>query len=354
MTTSGLFDPTIPVLDLHEFSTDPNMFVDKLSRALSEVGFFAVLHSGVATTILRDAYAAAQEFFRLPMEAKRELHRPELNGQRGWVPSESAKGEDIFDWKEFVHIGPESPGHEPNLWPDHMDLRRPTVHLYRALMRHTEVLNRAISRALKQEDDFLSQLTLGSDTLMRLLYYPRNPPMGTPLAAEHTDVDLYTILPLATEEGLEVLNADGRWIRVRVPDGAFIVNAGDMLTNLSNGLFRSSVHRVVSVGSSRERFSIVLFVHGHHEADMSPLPSMIEQTGGQALHPRATEYELLAERLTELQIASPEMIEDLAASGLVERRIALGNPSHQAMVALSERGIASAEVLASLHSGQSA
>jgi len=54
-------------------------------------------------------------------------------------------------------------------------------------------------------------------------------------AAAHGDINLLTILPAATEPGLQVLGKDQAWHDVPCDFGLLIVNIGDMLAEASGG-----------------------------------------------------------------------------------------------------------------------
>jgi isopenicillin N synthase-like dioxygenase len=189
---------------------------------------------------------------------------------------------------------------------------------------------------------------------MRLIHYPAPCLQGANdqaiWAGAHTDIDLYTILPPATADGLEVQMKDGEWIPVHVPEDTFIVNMGDFFQNMSNGYFRSGPHRVKSpLGKSHEeRYSIVYFIHPHSQDRMDPLSHMIEKTGGVQKFAHATRWELLMERLVDLNLATEAMMKELSASGLMERLIEVDRASPDAMRRLQEHGLASEAVLSAL------
>lgn len=312
------FPSTIPVVDMRDFDNPQTRqkFVDELSSALHNVGFFAVINPGIDVQALRVAYDASQQFFESPLEQKKLTYIPSLNGQRGYVPSERAQGQVRKDSKEFFHFS-----HINNVWPNWMDFETPMCALQASLDEHSRKLEIAISLALGQREDFLTQMTTGAPSMMRALHYPANPTPGTYWAAPHTDINLFTILPMATEEGLQVLY-QGEYIDVRVPEDAFIINGADMLENMSNGYFKSSYHQVIAKPNV-ERYSIVYFIHALLDADLTPLPSCIEMTGGIQQFPRATELDMLAHRLVELDLASPELCSYDANSGYMERIEAL-------------------------------
>jgi Isopenicillin N synthase and related dioxygenases len=330
MSSSALptiaFHPTIPVVDMNDFF-DPakkQSFIDAVSQASQNVGFFAVINSNIENDVVDRAYDASMQFFRLPQENKSEIYKPELNGQRGWVPGETAQGHAIKDHKEFVHIG-----YKNNLWPTSMDLENPMMGLIKTLDKVGTVLQQAFAGAIGKEEDYFTTMTATGDSLLRALYYPKNPAPGAFWAGKHTDIDLFTLLPPATEEGLQVFH-NGEWISVRVPPKAVIVNIGDKLQNLTNGLFKSSVHQVVSKPNI-ERFSIVWFVHPRNDDSMDPINECVALTGGVKGYPKATSFELLATRLRELGIASPYLKEVERDSGIMDRVKALVDAGNAAL-----------------------
>ena len=346
-------DATIPILDLEEFHAPDTRekFLKELEAALHDVGFFALINTSVDPEVLDKGYAATERFFAQNLEEKMKICNPAFNGQRGYVLSESAKGEKHKDFKEFLHIGRELPPSKlnevkgyPNLWPQTFDLKGPMISLYKALDEEMQSLQEAFALLVGKPADYFSKMTREGNCLLRSVHYPATPPKGHIWAAEHTDIDLFTILPRATAQGLQVKNSEGQWIDVKVPDGAFIINAGDMLENVSNGLFRSAVHRVVDGGRNEERYSIVFYVHARGRDDLSPLEYCIQKTGGRQRYAHGTEWELLCERLADLGLASHQMIEDLGTSGFLERQIALGRESVEAMEAVQRAGYASPAV----------
>lgn len=351
------FDATIPVLDMNEYlqPETKEKFIKELYQALSEVGFFAVINTGVDPQILESGYQACFDFFALPSEQKMRMNDPGLCGQRGYVPGECAKGSSSGDFKEFYHVGRTRSAEElqalgimPNIWPENFDLQKPLCALYSALEEHGVLLERAIAEAIGERSDLFTEMTRDGELLLRAIHYPANPPQDRVWASEHTDIDLLTILPCATADGLQVLNKNGEWIDIRVPQNAFIVNGGDMLENITNGEFRSGLHRVVAKEGNYERYSIVLFVHPRSQDRLDPLPGCIDRTGGVRKYARANRLELLQERLVDLGLASFSMMQDLAASGLMERLIEVGRASPDAMKKLKEAGLASEAILAEL------
>lgn len=307
-------DPTIPVLDMHAYHNPQTReaFITDLFDACQTVGFFALTNTDINLNILDEAYAAIAQFFHQDRETKMRYSGAATGGQRGYSPGESAKGEDRWDVKEFNHIGRQGPDEFfQNIWPTEMNLKGPFLALFDEMERCVGSLEEALSLAMGQDPSFVTRLTGGGETLVRALRYPPNPPKEAIWAGEHTDISYYTVIPRTTAQGLQVMNTEGEWITVVVPDDAFIINVGDKLQNQTNGLFRSGLHRVVDLGRRR-----------------AALP--------QCHLPRATRRE--ASR------AWPH----LAQSGFLERMIKLGIESPEAMQAVADAGLASPLILARL------
>lgn len=307
---------TIPVLDLQDFRSDSASritFVQQLGQALEQIGFFAVINHGVDTGLIRSAYAAAEAFFMLPAAVKRQYEYPEFHGQRGFTRfgQEHAKDHPFPDLKEFWHLGRElAPGHPlaqsylanpaPSEVPDFHPLM---VCLYRELETCAIDLLKACALYLHQPETFLVDRVRDGDTILRIIHYPPLPPEAHPhslRSAPHEDINLITLLCEATADGLELLQRDGTWLPIQAKPGQIVVDSGDMLQQLTNGLLRSTTHRVVNPDKDRSRrFSMPFFVHPRPEVDLTPLPACVAQTGG-VRFPTITAREYLWQRLAEI------------------------------------------------------
>ncbi len=146
-----------------------------------------------------------------------------------------------------------------------------------------------------------------SGSILRFLYYP--PPGATPEARDgdvragaHSDYGSVTLLfRLRGQAGLEILTPAGTWAPVpvcppaagRSPTSAadaappILVNIGDLLSYWTNGLLRSTVHRVAFGGggggsggnggpgesTTDPRYSIVYFCHPTDDTPLAAVPS---------------------------------------------------------------------------------
>ncbi len=360
-TVQAKLDATIPVIDMNDYHSKSrqHIFIKDLSNAMQTVGFVAVINSKVDQKILDNAYKAAQNFYAKTLQQKSICQKTELSGQRGYVQSEMAKGQANKDYKEFYHIAREYPAairaqynYPANIWPEDQLFTVAMQQLIQELDQYTTVIESALSESIGEKPDFLTNMTQHGDFLLRSIHYPANPPTDTVWAAAHTDIDLFTILPRATADGLQVKNANGEWIDVIVPENAFIINAGDMLQNITNGVYKSALHRVVNKNKNIERYSMVAFIHPRPEDKMDPLPKFIAQVGSKKFA-NATRNELLFERLIDLGLHCTALLDHFAKSGAISRLIAVNRASPSAMKALRDANLATTDVLMELEKYES-
>ncbi len=232
--------------------------------------------------------------------------------------------------------------------------------MFRELERFVVPLQEAIVETVNSKSekklplDLLNSTTRDGESLLRALYYPAQKKVDESVtwASAHTDIDYLAILPRATEKGLQVLVKD-QWRSVVVPPDAFIVNVGDMLENITNGLFTSARHRVKALEPDKDRFSMVLFVHPTGDTSLEPLPECVALTGGVQKYGPGTRNEFLWERLLELGIGGDSLLETYAKTGHAESQARFDRASPQVVQMLTDKGLASPELLQTLASRKS-
>jgi isopenicillin N synthase-like dioxygenase len=313
---------SIPVVSLRDFSDGSPAtradFIQAVGDALQDIGFFALTDHGVDRGLIRAAYAEAERFFELGLDQKLAYEDLALRGQRGYTSygREHARDSGAPDMKEFWHVGrehdddPRSNGLPyRNLWPTELaEFKACLWGLYSQLDVCAGQLLAACSAYVGEPETRMPEATAYGDTILRVIHYPPVPADRHPQsvrAAAHEDINLITLLCEATTSGLELLQRDGRWRPIHAIEGQIIVDSGDMLQQWTNGVFKSTTHRVVNPDNSRERrFSMPFFVHPRPEVDLTPLPGCVARTGGTARFPSLTAGQYLGQRLKEIGLAS--------------------------------------------------
>ena len=291
---------------------------DELGRSFAEFGFAVVRDHGIPQELIDRAEAKSKEFFALSDEAKRAYKIEGGGDARGYTPfgTEKAKDAEIFDLKEFWHVGRELPeGHElaefmaPNVWPSEVDGFEETFsELYSAFETAGARVLEAIALHLGLERDFFAPTVEDGNSVMRLLHYPPLPddaPDGAIRAAAHGDINTITLLLGAEEAGLQLLTKSGEWHPVYAEEGSLVINVGDMLERLTAGKLRSTTHRVVNPSgdaAKRSRYSMPFFLHFRPDYMIDPLPSCVAEGAGEA-QPPISSHDFLLQRLREINLA---------------------------------------------------
>jgi isopenicillin N synthase-like dioxygenase len=311
---------SIPSLNLADFtqgsSETKRAFVNNLGRIYEEIGFVAVRNHLLPAGAEQGLYEVVKAFFALPDGLKQKYEDPALKGQRGYISKlkEHAKGRSAPDLKEFYHVGQDSGAGHPvtraypdNIWPEEVPgFVEKTTTAYRQLEETGMVMLRAIALYLELPVDYFDEkIRYGNSILRPIHYFPLEGydiPEGAVRAAEHTDINLITLLMGASADGLEVLRRDGRWIPVPDMPGHLVINVGDMLSRHTNNRLKSTVHRVVNPPGEKAhlpRYSIPFFLHPISAMDLSCLESCVDDD-----HPKQygdiTAGDFLDERLSEI------------------------------------------------------
>ncbi|AKH41815.1 isopenicillin N synthase-like dioxygenase [Altererythrobacter atlanticus] len=292
-------------------------FSDELGRSFTEYGFAIVRDHPIAPDLIARAWDLSRQFFALPEDVKRQYHLAGMGGARGYTPfgTERAKDAQINDLKEFWHVGrslpPGDPLEEfmpPNVWPQEIEGFQQTFEeLFLAFETTGRRILSAIALHLGLEEDFFDPTVENGNSVMRLLHYPPVPESadGAIRAAAHEDINTITLLLGAEESGLQLLSREGKWLSVAPPEGALAVNIGDMLQRLTNGVMRSTTHRVVNpVGEAarRSRYSMPFFLHFRPDFEIRALSQCVEEGREHEVEAPITAHDYLMQRLREINL----------------------------------------------------
>jgi isopenicillin N synthase-like dioxygenase len=194
-----------------------------------------------------------------------------------------------------------------NVWPEEVAGFRDTfLKLFETFDRTGLKILKAIARFLKIDEDYFIDTVSDGNSVLRLLHYPPidREPGSNVRAGAHEDINTITLLLGAEEAGLELQTRDGRWIPVSPEPGQLVVNIGDMLQRLTNGLLRSTTHRVVNPPPERRgrsRYSMPFFLHFRSDFLVEALPGTVPP-GEQPKWPPITANDYLQERLREIKL----------------------------------------------------
>ena len=304
---------TLPVLSLAD---KPARFAAEIGESFEQFGFAMVRDHGLRPALVRRAWQLTAEFFALPEAEKRSYLIPGQGGARGYTAfgTEIAKGAKAHDLKEFWHVGRDLPlGHPladasmpPNIWPDRPAHFRETFEeLYAELDRIGSIILSRIAVYLGLDADWFDPAIADGNSVLRLLHYPplADAEPGAIRAGAHEDINLITLLLGAEEAGLELLTKQGEWLGVHPPDGALVINIGDMLQRLTNHVLPSTTHRVLNPAGERakfSRYSMPFFLHLRSDFPFVTLPGCISADNPDRYPVSITADDYLQERLREI------------------------------------------------------
>ncbi|KAA9331327.1 isopenicillin N synthase family oxygenase [Hymenobacter busanensis] len=312
----------IPSLDLADFRSGDAQrkakFVQDLGEAYQNIGFVALKNHGLNDEQTATLYRDVQSFFSLPDEVKQQYENPELAGQRGYISKgkEHAKGRNTGDLKEFFHVGqevddPNDPiknEYPDNIFPKEIPTFKDTaLQTYKTLEAAGKDVLRAIALYLHLPENYFDDKVRNGNSILRPIhYYPIENPDAVPAdavrAAEHGDINLITLLMGASADGLQVKRRDGKWIPITALPDQIVVNVGDMLQRLTNGVLKSTIHRVVNPAREKmntSRYSIPFFMHPRSEMSLAALEHCVTPDNPKK-EADITAGEFLNERLIEL------------------------------------------------------
>ncbi|TMW83855.1 hypothetical protein EJD97_000593 [Solanum chilense] len=132
-----------------------------------------------------------------------------------------------------------------------------------------------LAKALRMDEEEMRYLFNDGMQTMRMNYYPPCPEPDKAIGiSPHSDADAITILfQLNETEGLQI-RKDDVWVPIRPLPNALIVNIGDMMEIVSNGVYRSIEHRAI-VNSNEERLSVATFCAFNLESELGPAHSLV-------------------------------------------------------------------------------
>jgi isopenicillin N synthase-like dioxygenase len=267
--------------------------VDGVRTSLG-TGFVFTSHD-IPADLLDSAYGLLAEFFALPTAEKARFHAPASHGQTGYTGLlvETAAVSDVADWKEMLNWSADVAAHHPlratyphryhdQVLPDEAavpGLAKALRELHDRVLDLQERFLRIVAVGLGAHERYFDDLLVDGSHLTRAIHYPpmTEAPTGDHVWADaHTDINLITALPRATERGLQLRTPDG-WADVVPPEGHVIVNSGMMLERLSNGVIPAGTHRVIAAaGQDGGRISVVQFCHPAPWFQLGPIPSCVD------------------------------------------------------------------------------
>ncbi len=286
---------SLPLIDVSGLRVvDPSLrkqLANEIGQAAREFGFFRICGHGINLDLIENTYKVAERFFALSDQTKRQYYIGHSSNHRGYVPF-TEKGDypdEVNRSYEAFDLGLDLPEDDPdflagnrvlgpNVWPELEGFKETVARYYREI----SLLGRQVCSCLElflglPPCSMTDQMSKPISQL-RLLHYVRQAGIKDYKSVNmgaHTDYECLTLLH-TRNEGLQVMTQDDNWIDVPVDPSVFVVNVGDMLEAWSNGVLRSTPHRVLN--KSPERFSLPYFVATNYNTMIEPFPQLVNKT----------------------------------------------------------------------------
>ena len=317
-------------IDLRRFregsAADRREVAAEFDRAARAVGFFSITGHGVDPDLIAEMLRVTGAFFDLPAEEKMWYYVEDRSANRGYAPEGSEAlayslgGRDLpTDLFEAFNVGCELTADQladpyfggtgaqffaPNVWPTvPCEFREVWLAYFEAVDAVANDVMAAAAVALGMSADHFTPFLDKGPTVMRANNYQRRGDATAPLDGQmrmgaHTDYGSITVLLADPVPGLQIRADDGSWHDVIPPEGSFVVNIGDLLSEWSNDRWRSTLHRVVppppDVSGPVRRRSVAWFQQPNHDAVIECLPSCADASNPPRYAPVSSGEHLLA------------------------------------------------------------
>ncbi|KAF1998156.1 Clavaminate synthase-like protein [Amniculicola lignicola CBS 123094] len=321
-------DFQIPTIDLSP-SFSPSLssrheLALQIHNACLTTGFFCITNHGVSASSRDAILHQASRFTKdLAPEKKEALHLRNSKLGYGWEPGNYTSLAGDVETKEAFNFGYEAgfdstggdgaycnldgsgPEVEGNWWPAEEDLpgfKEAVGGYYGEVLDLARRLLRVFALGLGVREGYFDGMVTHPGGIVRLLYYPPSKEEEEEEEEEediglgaHSDYECFTILHSSSVPGLEILTPSNTWHRVAPTPNSFIVNVADFLMRWTNGLYKSTIHRVVN-RSAEERYSVPFFFSVNYDEVVDTLETCVSKERPKRYGPiRAGEY--ILERL---------------------------------------------------------
>ncbi|TKY60787.1 1-aminocyclopropane-1-carboxylate oxidase 1 [Spatholobus suberectus] len=263
----------IPVIDFSKLNGDKRGdTMALLHTACEKWGFFMVENHEIDTQLMEKVKQLINTYYEENL--KETFYQSEIATRL-----EKQRNTSDIDWESafFIWHRPTSNIHEvPNL---SQELCQTMDEYIAQLLKLAEKLSELMSENLGLEKDYIKKAFSGSKgpaVGTKVAKYPRCPrPELVRGLREHTDAGgIILLLQDDKVPGLEFFK-DGKWVEIPPSkNNAIFVNTGDQVEVLSNGLYKSVVHRVMP-DKNGSRISIATFYNPIGDAIISPAPKLL-------------------------------------------------------------------------------
>ncbi|KAK9135049.1 hypothetical protein Syun_014379 [Stephania yunnanensis] len=289
-TKEELKEPLVDLLGFFRGDYEATRRAVELIRvACLSHGFFQVINHGIDAILIRAAHDHMKAFFRQPLSKKLRVRR---KAGTVWGYSGAHNADRLsskLPWKETLSFGYNGANKGSNkpivfeyftslLGEDYDDMGLVYQHYCEAMEKLSLGIMELLGMSLGVDRSHFRRFFEDGHSIMRCNYYPScqepNLAVGT---GPHCDPSSLTILHQDQVGGLEVF-VHNRWKYVRPRHDALVINIGDTFMALSNGRYKSCLHRAV-LNKYSERRSLAYFVCPREDKVVKPPKDLVGAQG---------------------------------------------------------------------------
>ncbi|XP_006837262.2 1-aminocyclopropane-1-carboxylate oxidase [Amborella trichopoda] len=266
---------SFPVVDLQELEGgERKSAMELINDACENWGFFEVVNHGLSQEFMDQVESLTKEHYRKYMEKR---FKDEV-AERVLKKEEEVKD---LDWESTFylrHLPSSNISEIPDL--DH-EYRRVMKEFAGVIEKLAEKLLDVLCENLGLEKGYLKKAFQGKNGYptfgTKVSSYPPCPrPELVKGLRAHTDAGgLVLLFQDPQVSGLQLLK-DGEWVDVPPLRHSIVINIGDQLEVITNGRYKSVMHRVVAQ-TNGNRMSIASFYNPGSDAVIFPAPTLLKK-----------------------------------------------------------------------------
>ncbi|KAI7735914.1 hypothetical protein M8C21_021503 [Ambrosia artemisiifolia] len=277
----------VPTLDLGGFLSGHSGAVKEASNLVREAcvnhGFFLVVNHGVDASLISDAQRYMDLFFELPLSKKQRAQR-KVGESCGYASSFTGRFSSKLPWKETLSFHFSAEENSYNIVEEYfkktseefVQLGKVYQDYCHAMSKLSLGIMELLGISLGVSRTHFKEFFKDNNSIMRLNYYPPcQKPDLTLGTGPHCDPTSLTILHQDKVSGLEVF-VENEWRSITPNSNAFVVNIGDTFMALSNGRYKSCLHRAV-VNNKSPRKSLAFFLCPKRDKVVSAPDELVDE-----------------------------------------------------------------------------
>ncbi|KAL1334543.1 hypothetical protein HN51_063464 [Arachis hypogaea] len=264
-----------PVIDMGKLNTEDRVTtMDNIKHACENWGFFELVNHGISIELMDTVERLTKEHYKKCMEQRFK----EMVARKGLESAESEISD--LDWESTLflrHLPVSNMSEIPDLDDE---FRKAMKEFALQLEKLAELLLDLLCENLGLEKGYLKKVFNGSKGPNFGTKVSNYPPCPKPdlIKGLRAHTDAGGIILLFQDDkvsGLQLLK-NGNWIDVPPLRHSIVVNLGDQLEVISNGKYKSVMHRVIAQ-TDGNRMSLASFYNPGNDAVISPAPALVKE-----------------------------------------------------------------------------